>query len=100
MQSRVTVATRAASVTKELIEGAFASVEEALGEEDSVGVLVGDRLDAGGMAVVDRRPGIGEYERGVRRDDELRVLVDELMDAPQQRQQFWGESAASGSSSR
>src|SRR5947209_20397875 len=75
-----------ASVREQPVDESLTRSEEALHELDGLGVVVADLLDATLAAAVDGRLRIGEHYRRVGSDNELRALLDQLVDAPQERQ--------------
>ena len=68
---------------EEFVEEALASSEQALREAHRLGILVRDFFNSVGLAVVDPRAWVGEDNRRVGGDDELRVGDHEFMDATQ-----------------
>ena len=71
------------SVREQAVQEALAGVEEAPREAHGFGILVGDLLEPLLLAAVDGRLRIGEHDRRVGSNDELRALQNELVDAAQ-----------------
>ena len=63
-------------------------------------VRVRDRPDRETIEAVDGRAGEREQDGRVRRDDELRVALDQIEQMASKPSWFCGESGASGSSSK